>query len=311
VASLNNGLSGAGVIYNLSTLTNGTLTVGTDNSSTSFDGVFGNGSSQPLDLKKVGSGTLTLSGVNTNTGTVAVNGGTLSLIAAGSFNNAARIIIGSGATYDVSGVGGTLTLNSGQTLGGSGTVNGSVIASAGSTIAPGTSVGTLTVANNVTLGGALTIEVNRALSPNCDRLASSSGTITGGGTLTVTNIGGALQAGDTFQIFASGVSGITANLPTSDPVNGRTYTWQNNLPGSGSVTVLTSTPIAPPSLSFSHSGGSLTFSWTGSFKLQAQTNNLGTGLKNVWSDYPGGGSSPVNVTISATNPAVFFRLSSP
>lgn len=309
VASLNNGNAGAGVIYNNSTVTNGTLTVGTDDSSTSFDGTFGNGSSQPLGLTKVGTGTLTLSGVNTNTGTVTVSGGTLALSGSGSFGNAARIIVGSGATFDVTGSGGTLALNSGQTLGGSGTVNGNVTSSAGSTIAPGSSVGTLTVANDITLAGGMTMELNRTLSPNSDRLVSTSGTITGGGTLTTTNIGPALQVGNTFQLFASGVSGITANLQTTDTLNGVTYTWQNNLGSSGSITVLTVTPIAPPALNFSQTGNTLTLSWSGPFKLQSQTNSLSTGLGTNWSNYPGGTTSPVNVIINPANPSVFFRLS--
>ncbi len=309
VASLNNGGSGAGVIYNKSTTTNGTLTVGTDDSTTSFDGVFGNGATQPLGLTKVGTGTLTLSGVNTNTGNVTVNGGTLALIGSGSFNNAARISVGSGAFYDVNGTGGTLTLNSGQTLGGGGTVNGNVIASSGSTIAPGTSVGTLTVAGNVTLGGNLAMELNRSLAPNSDRLVTSGGSITGGGTLTTTNIGPALQVGDTFQLFAAGVSGITANLQTVDALNGVTYTWNNNIASSGSITVQSVTPIGQPTLGVSQSGNSLTFSWTGPFKLQAQTNSLSVGVSSNWGNYPGGGTSPVVVTINPANPTVFFRLS--
>jgi fibronectin-binding autotransporter adhesin len=309
VASLNNGINGAGVIYNNSTATNGTLTVGTDDASTSFDGTFGNGSTRALGLTKVGAGTLTLSGVHTNTGNVTVTGGTLALTGAGSFGNAALISVGSGAFFDVAGGGGTLTLNSGQTLGGSGTVTGNVIASSGSTIAPGTSVGTLTVAGNVTLGGGMTMELNRSLAPNSDRLVTSGGSITGGGTLTTTNIGPALQVGDTFQLFAAGVSGITANLQTVDVLNGVTYTWNNNISSSGSIQVASVTPIGQPTLGVSQSGNSLTFSWSGPFKLQSQTNSLSVGVSSNWGDYPGGSTSPVIVTINPANPTVFFRLS--
>ena len=65
--------------------------------------------------------------------------------------------------------------------------------------------------------------------------------------------------------------------------------------------------LLPPVLSLAQSGNTLAFSWTGNFKLQAQTNSISTN----WTDYPSGGSSPVNVTINPANPAVFFRLSSP
>jgi hypothetical protein len=54
---------------------------------------------------------------------------------------------------------------------------------------------------------------------------------------------------------------------------------------------------------------SLDFSWTGSFKLQSQTNALNVGLNTNWYDYPGGDSSPVSVPVDASNGSVFFRLS--
>jgi autotransporter-associated beta strand protein len=297
------------LVWNNSGSTAATLTVGTDGTSTTFDGIFGNGAAAALGLNKVGAGVLTLSAISTNTGPVTVSAGTLQLVTDGSFSNSTKIAVAGGATLDVTPRSdGSLNLTSGQTLGGSGTVNGTLVAGAGSIIAPGSSVGTLTVANNITLGGGMSMELNRSLSPNSDRLVSTSGTITGGGTLTVTNSGPALQVGDTFQLFLVGVSGIAANLPATDPANGRSYTWQNNLAANGSIKVLTSTVIQPPVLTNSVSGNSITFSWSGPFKLQAQTNSLSVGVSGNWTDYPGGNTSPVIVSISATNPSVFFRL---
>ena len=59
-------------------------------------------------------------------------------------------------------------------------------------------------------------------------------------------------------------------------------------------------------LSYARSGNNITFSWLGNCtKLQAQTNSI-TGN---WSDYPGGGSSPVSVTNNPANGSVFYRLS--
>ena len=76
----------------------------------------------------------------------------------------------------------------------------------------------------------------------------------------------------------------------------------------GSITVATVLVVTPPTLNFTHTGNSLQFSWSGNFKLQAQTNTLNVGLSTNWSDYPGGGTSPVTVpNIGGTN-AVFFRL---
>ena len=105
------------------------------------------------------------------------------------------------------------------------------------------------------------------------------------------------------------MSGITANLQTVDAVNGVTYTWNNNIASSGSITVASVTPIGQPTLGVSQSGNSLTFSWSGPFKLQSQTNGLAVGVSSNWGNYPGGSTSPVVVTINPANPTVFFRLS--
>jgi fibronectin-binding autotransporter adhesin len=296
-------------VFNGSATTPAVFTVGTDDSSTTFDGLFGNGAAASLGVTKVGAGTLTLTGSSSNTGPVTVNGGSIALSGEGSINNAAIIDIASGAMLDVTTrTDGNLNLNSGQTLKGSGGLNGNLVTLAGSIVNPGASIGTLTVANNATLGGTLLLEVNRASAPNSDRL-TVSGTLTAGGTLAVTNIGGALQANDTFPLFSAGVSGFTVSLPATDLVNGVTYTWQNDVAANGSVKVLTVTPITSPTLGVSQTGNNLNFSWSGPFKLQSQTNSLSVGVSANWSDYPGGGTSPVSVTINPANPTVFFRLS--
>jgi hypothetical protein len=66
----------------------------------------------------------------------------------------------------------------------------------------------------------------------------------------------------------------------------------------------------PPNLDYTITGGGtgIDFSWTGAFKLQSQTNALGTGLSTNWFDYPGGGTSPVSVPVDEANDSVFFRL---
>ena len=130
-------------VRNMHATVAGTLTVGLDDSSTTFDGTFSDGAAASFGLTKVGAGTLTLTAISTNTGAVTVNGGTLAM--SGSFNKASQIIANTGGIYDVTGAGGTLTLNNGQALrGNGGSVNGILAASAGSTVAPGLPMGTLT-----------------------------------------------------------------------------------------------------------------------------------------------------------------------
>jgi hypothetical protein len=71
-------------------------------------------------------------------------------------------------------------------------------------------------------------------------------------------------------------------------------------------------PLAPTAetLQYSYSAGVLTLSWTdAAFHLQSQTNALNVGLSTNWSNYPGGGSSPVNISVNQSLGTVFFRLS--
>ena len=69
--------------------------------------------------------------------------------------------------------------------------------------------------------------------------------------------------------------------------------------------------MANPVLVVTQSGNQLQFSWDngfGTFKLQTQTNSLNLGVSSIWSDYPGGGLSPVTVPIDPAQVAIFFRL---
>lgn len=297
-----------GAVRNNHATTAAVLTVGADGNPSTFDGVFGNGGAAPLGVTKVGGGTLTLSGSSSNTGPVTVGGGSIALTGDGSFSNATQIVISSSATLDATArFDGNLNLNASQTLKGAGTLIGNLVTLPNSVINPGASIGTLTVSGNATLTGTLLLEVNRSVAPNADRL-SVTGTLTTGGTLAVTNIGPALQVNDTFALFPTGTSGFTVSLPATDPLNAVSYTWQDNVAANGTVKVLSVTPITSPTLGVSRTGNTLNFSWTGPFKLQSQTNSLNVGLSSNWFSYPGGGTSPVSVTINPTNATVFFRL---
>lgn len=250
------------------------------------NGAITNGSSFANSVVKTGAGTLTLAGVNSYTGTTAVTNGGLR----------------------VNGVLGTNTVTIvNATLSGSGVIRGPVTMSGSSTLAPGNSVGTLTVSNSITLAGSTVMELDRSQSPNSDRLASAS--VVYAGALTVVNLGGHLQVGDTFDLFnwTSSRSGnfTTVNLPAG-------YTWDSsNLNVDGTITVTAVEP--PPVLGVVNNSGTLDFSWSSSFgyKLQAQANPAGVGLiadDGAWFDYPGGEVSPVSVPVDPAQPTMFFRL---
>jgi autotransporter-associated beta strand protein len=295
--------------------TNATLTVGADNTSTEFDGVFTNGGTGSLGLTKVGTGTLTLTLASTSTGTVAVNGGTLYLSGSGSFSNAAVIAPASGATYDVSSVGG-LTLNSGQTLTGSGTVNGNVSASAGSTINPGDTIGALKVSGNLTLAGTVLMELNRTNTPATNDSIVVSGSITGGGTLTVTNLGPALHNGDSFKLFSASVSGFTStNLPTIDLANNVQYTWNNTISSNGKITVASVVSLVntnAPRIQVSVTGNTLNLGWPMNAGWTLLTNSVGLTATNQWFPYPNSANlTNVSITMDPTKTNVFFKMQYP
>ena len=281
------------------------------------------GSIQGHSLTKVGTGTLTLSGTNnTFTGTTTVSNGVLALVTNvfgnTEISNSATVRIAAPGILDVSGrTDGTFPLGASaiQTLQGDGIIRGQLVVGALGTLTPGFPIGTLTVTNAVTLGGLTLMELDRAGTPNSDRVVAPS--ILAGGTLTVTNIGAALHAGDSFQLFSTAVSGSFAavNLPTNDPVNQVSYTWTNRLAFNGTIAVLTViSPVNPnpTNITFQVSGGQITLSWpadhTG-WRLQSQTNSISTGLRTNWVDVAGSTTTnQISVPINATNGTVFFRM---
>jgi autotransporter-associated beta strand protein len=288
--------------------------VGGKNTSTNFDGIIRDGGTGTnTSITKVGTGTWTLTGANTYTGTTVVSNGVLSLSNGvsgdGSFYSSTNITVVAGAILDVSGRSDhTLPLFSGQTLKGSGTIRGSVDASLGGNVEPGPGIATLTVTNAITLGGTTTLELSR---PNNDRIVAQQ--INYNGNLVVTNIGSKLQAGDTFQLFSGPVAGafLSVILPTND-ATGATYTWEDDTATTGSIKVLTATGgVATNStnITTSVSGTNLTLTWptdhTG-WLLQAQTNSL-TGPN--WVTISGASSTnQFTVPIDPANKSVFFRL---
>jgi autotransporter-associated beta strand protein len=83
---------------------------------------------------------------------------------------------------------------------------------------------------------------------------------------------------------------------------------QGTISDSGSSIDLTLANLESPVLSFVRKGKELEFSWTGSAKLQSQTNTLSVGLRTEWFDYPNGQASPIVVPIGTEAASVFFRL---
>ncbi|WP_177431618.1 beta strand repeat-containing protein, partial [Pseudomonas huaxiensis] len=101
-------LTGAGQI----TVNSGPLTIGNSNASSTFDGVI----SGPGAVIKAGTGLLTLTGINTHTGTTTVNGGRLNIASGGSLASSAVTVNNGGSISGSGTLTGGLTINNGGHL---------------------------------------------------------------------------------------------------------------------------------------------------------------------------------------------------
>jgi autotransporter-associated beta strand protein len=168
-------------------LGNQVLVTGGNNGSTTVSGVLqdgGIGGGTGGALRKVGTGTLTLSGVNTYTGFTDIQGGTL-------------LVNGSLASPSVS-------VNAG-TLGGTGTIAGLVGVSNNATLAPGASAGTLTVGSIIFSNDSqLNYELGSLAGPS--DLLAINGALTLDGVLNVTNLGGMTAGTYTAMTFTGALT---------------------------------------------------------------------------------------------------------
>lgn len=240
----------------------------------------------PIGLTKNGAGKLTLANVNDYGNTTTVNGGVLELT--GSITSTNGVVLNGGA------------------LAGNGVITDNVTVQ--SSIGSGT-IDNLTVNGNYTINGTQTVEVNRA-GPAAD-FVTVSGTVSAvAGTLSVKNLGAALQVGDTFTLFNKPVSGGAALS-----VVGGGAIWINNLASTGSIQVQSVVPTTPTTLTATAGSGSLNLSWPGShlgWVLQTQTNALTVGIAANWVDVPGTAAvTATNIAVNPANPTVFFRLRYP
>ncbi len=202
-------LSGGGTI----SLGSASITVGGDNSNTTFSGVLtGTGG-----LVKPGTGTLILNGVNTYTGGTAVSAGVLEVGDAAHF----------GATIQ-----GPVTVGAGGTLSGHGTINGSVSVAAGGTLQPGGTIGTLNVGSaTFASGSTYTVETNAAGQSNLT-IATGTIAIASGANLAITPDAPASSyarvTNYTILQATGGISGTFTNVTSSAATLSPFVTYSGN-----------------------------------------------------------------------------------
>ncbi len=292
------GGSGTQLQGNNSSAITTTYTLGGTSADAEFDGVIKDGSVATVALIKTGGNTQTFTNANTYSGGTTINGGTLQI------NNPGGSGTGSGA----------VTVNSGGTLGGNGIISGAVAVNSGGKFAPGNPLGTLTINNNLTLAAGSTTFVQIQHAPLTNDVTTVSGTLTEGGTLNVTNIGGALASGDSFKLFnAANYSGAFAGL-VLPPLTGNLLWNTNTLKNFGTLSVVTLS--APTIAGIQISGGNLTFNGSGGvnnwpYFILASTNlALAQWTPVATNQFDAAGNFSTTLT-NAANPGrsqIFFRL---
>jgi autotransporter-associated beta strand protein len=250
--------------------------------------------------------TVTLNGSNTFTGSLQISNGVLQLGASASIGGTPTIQLSSGAVLNVAAVSGGFAVGSSQTLAGIGNVLGNVTING--TVSPGP-LGTLNFANSLALSGTAVMELNRTNAQNADLISAT--TLAFGGTLMVTNLGGALQAGDSFQLFSGAISGAFAatNLPALSPTN---LFWDTSeLNSQGILDVAMATAASPMILSPTWNGTNLTLqvnSQMGFNYVLETTPQLAPANWTAIQTNAGGGLLTFTIPINA-NTQQFFRIS--
>jgi autotransporter-associated beta strand protein len=239
-----NGVTNIGTNFSIGSLSGGgatggnvvlgqtsTLTMGTDNTSTTYAGVISDiwGSA---GINKTGTGTLTLTGTGIYSGTTTVSQGTLQLL--GALPSGGPVIVGPAGT-----------------LAGTGTISGPVTVNG--TLAPGTAApGLLTLSNALILTGTVTMRIGKTGSNLVYDSVTGISSLTCGGAIIVTNpTGAAFTAGDTFRLFTAGYyTGAFSSIVL--PLLPAGLTWDaTNLAYTGIISV--NTPVV----------GILPAGWTG------------------------------------------------
>jgi hypothetical protein len=155
------------------------------------------------------------------------------------------------------------------------------------------------------------MEINRTAGQNADFLSAAS--VTYGGTLTVTNIGPALQGGDTFQLFSGTIGGAFAvtNLPTLSSTN---LYWDTSLLSSGIIKVGSNVPSTPTITSAGVSGANFILQVASSqsgfnYVLQATPSLAPATWTGVQTNAGTGGTLSFTNPIASGVPQLFFRIS--
>ena len=291
-------ISGTGILASAQSAsgTGDTLyVIGGNNSDSVFSGNISSNSAvagSDVDLNKVGTGRLTLTGASTFGGGTTVSAGTLRV------NNT----IGSGTGS------GDLEVFSGATLTGSGIIGSAVTIDNGAILAPGDPTGTLTISNSLTLNDGSILQF--ALGATSDSVFVSSDLFLTG-QLRITNAPG-FGAGS-YTLFSCGGALTFDQLVLASAPAGYNYSFNTNTPG---VVKLVVAPLTPPNFSSVNvNSGNLTLHGSngiplGNYFVQ-QSSNLLNWIIVATNQFDANGGFNFATNAPAGSPQNFFRLQLP
>lgn len=223
-----NGLSGSGLIDNLSRTGTNTLTIGNNDGAGTFNGVIAN-TSGTVSLVKAGAGTITLGATNTYAGTTTIQGGTLALGANGSIKASTGFTIAGGAVLDASApgsfhVGTGEVLTAGRTNAFASDIVGTLASEGSISLAGAAKAATLTIAGGLALTNAtVAFDLGQAATPGSgvNDLIAINGPLSLGGTSTIIPTFYTAPGTGTYTLIAGGTSlvGSDANLALVWPSN--------------------------------------------------------------------------------------------
>jgi rhamnogalacturonan endolyase len=274
-------------------------TIDLNGNAVTYAGAIGNNGTGALTVKSsLAGGSLTLQSGNNYSGSTTVTNATLAA---------------SNATGSATGSGDVLVQNAGV-LSGNGTVAGSVTVASGGTLAVGNGSDSLTIGNNLTLSAGSTTTLQVQHSPLANSSVNVGNNLAFGGALVITNLGGALTNGDSFQLFsAANFSGTFASLTL--PTLATNLLWNTNALISSGV-LMVATPTPPVIGSIAVSGTSFVFTGTGglanaNYYLVGST-NLTVPVTNwtrlLTNKFDAGGNFNFTNPLNAGWPQGYYRL---
>ena len=309
-------LTGLGTVNASSgSFTGGSFTFGVDNGTGDFGGLLATSGGNKFPFTKLGTGTQTLSGINTYTSTMNVNGGVLLLSGAGTLGVSSPVAMG-GGQLDLGGSSQTVT-----------TVTATAAYGSGDTIRNGSLTGTSYAASNTS--GTVTISANLLANSTAGfaktgaGAAVLAGTNTYTGTTSVGNGGGSLQinstaalpAGSQISLTKSGLSTGTLKLNTSGTNSyGNTFgvfssSYTSALGGTANIENVQGDNTVSGNMTITGSGGSGVNlqSDTGMLRFSGTLTNTASGYRAF--DFSGAGNGVFSGLANDTNGTTGVYLS--